>query len=276
MVELLACAPGYRVYDMRCWLGPRDPVRENEFPAFRVAAIVAGSFGVRTSLGRVTASAGSLLLGNARDCYCCTHDTDRGDRCINFDFEAGFLETVRESLGASRVRERFVHAIVPPSAESVALSAVGDALAARHARAVDADALEEAAYEMAAAALTARQAASPQGGRRMSFEDERRIRAAARYIERHHEGACSLQLLARQAAMSPYHFLRVFRRVVGQTPHRYVLVTRLRHAALRLIRSDARIADVAAAAGFNDLSNFNSTFLRAFGLAPRAYRQQRA
>ncbi len=40
--------------------------------------------------------------------------------------------------------------------------------------------------------------------------------------------------------MSPYHFLRTFRQVVGLAPHQYLLRNRLHRAALRLKRSKRR------------------------------------
>ena len=72
--------------------------------------------------------------------------------------------------------------------------------------------------------------------------------------------------------MSPYHFLRTFRRVVGMTPHQYVLHTRLHRAAVRLRRSDDAISTIAFDAGFDDLSSFNRRFRRVTGENPSAYR----
>jgi AraC-like DNA-binding protein len=76
--------------------------------------------------------------------------------------------------------------------------------------------------------------------------------------------------------MSPYHFLRVFRQVVGMTPHQYVLRTRMHRAAVRLRASNEAISAIAFDAGFNDLSTFNRRFRRIIGTSPSAYRGQRA
>ena len=75
--------------------------------------------------------------------------------------------------------------------------------------------------------------------------------------------------------MSPYHFLRTFRQVVGMTPHQYVLRTRLHRAAVRLRGSEDPIGTVAFEAGFNDLSTFNHRFRRLMGVSPGAYRKPR-
>jgi AraC family transcriptional regulator len=266
-VQLLAAAPGYRIWDMRCGLGPRDPISENQYPAYRVAAIVGGTFHIRSTLGTAVPVVGSLLLGNARDCYCCRHDTPNGDRCINFDFEADFLEQVRIGLGARGIGERFRRALIPPSRHSVAIAAAMEAVESGSSAA----ALQESAFEVAAAALAATHATS-ELGRKSSFRNERAVMRAARYIDAHYSEPCSLLELAAHADMSPFHFLRVYRRVTGQTPHRHVLTTRLRQAARRLRASRDRIGDIAIDVGFGDLSHFNATFLRHFQVTPSAYR----
>ena len=76
--------------------------------------------------------------------------------------------------------------------------------------------------------------------------------------------------------MSLYHFLRVFRDVVGVTPYQFLLRTRLRHAAIGLANTDEPVSTIALANGFGDLSTFIATFRRVFGLAPRAYRSARS
>jgi len=88
------------------------------------------------------------------------------------------------------------------------------------------------------------------------------------------EEAYTLTGLAGQAAMSPFHFLRTFRQVVGMAPHQYLLRTRLHRAALRLKRSTDEVSSIAFEAGFNDLSTFNRRFKKVMGVNPGAYRAQ--
>jgi len=76
--------------------------------------------------------------------------------------------------------------------------------------------------------------------------------------------------------MSPYHFLRTFRQVVGVTPHQFILRTRLNRAAVRLRRSSESVSTIAFEAGFNDLSTFNRRFRRVMGASPSAYRARGA
>jgi AraC-like DNA-binding protein len=66
-------------------------------------------------------------------------------------------------------------------------------------------------------------------------------------------------------ALSPFHFLRLFSRALGVTPHQYLVRARLRRAARLLAERERRITDVALDVGFADLSNFVRTFHRAAG-----------
>jgi AraC-like DNA-binding protein len=117
---------------------------------------------------------------------------------------------------------------------------------------------------------------NPASQRAPTPRDERRIAMALRRIETQRGARLSVDELAAEAAVSSFHFLRIFEQVVGVTPGQYMLRTRLHRAAVRLRSSNDAIAAVALDSGFADLSTFNRQFRRATGLTPRAYRTQRA
>jgi AraC-like DNA-binding protein len=107
----------------------------------------------------------------------------------------------------------------------------------------------------------------------VSARDRRRAVEAALWLDAHSHEPIDLEGAARQMGLSSFHFLRLFAKVVGVTPHQYLLRSRLRHAA-RLLADDARpITDVAFDVGFGDISNFVRTFHRAAGVSPRSFRR---
>jgi AraC-like DNA-binding protein len=78
--------------------------------------------------------------------------------------------------------------------------------------------------------------------------------------------------LARAAHLSPAHFSREFRRVFGETPHRYLLTRRLERAAALLRTTDRPVSDICLAVGLRSLGSFTTSFGRTYGLTPTAYR----
>lgn len=78
--------------------------------------------------------------------------------------------------------------------------------------------------------------------------------------------------LARAARLSPAHFSREFRRAFGSTPHQYLLTRRLERAAELLRNTDHPVAEICFDVGLRSLGSFTSSFSRAFGCSPTAYR----
>jgi AraC-like DNA-binding protein len=79
--------------------------------------------------------------------------------------------------------------------------------------------------------------------------------------------------LARAARLSPAHFSREFRRTFGESPHQYLLTRRLERAAALLRNTDRPITEICLAVGLRSVGSFTTSFGRAFGLSPAAYRR---
>ena len=77
--------------------------------------------------------------------------------------------------------------------------------------------------------------------------------------------------MAEAAGVSPFHFVRLFRRHFGLTPYQYVIRARLRHAILLLRETSMPVTDIAYEVGFGDLSNFVRTFRHHVGCTPGAF-----
>jgi AraC-like DNA-binding protein len=78
--------------------------------------------------------------------------------------------------------------------------------------------------------------------------------------------------LARAAHLSPAHFSREFRRAFGEPPHQYLLTRRLERAPALLRNTDRSVADICLTVGLRSIGSFTTSFGRAFGLSPTAYR----
>jgi AraC-like DNA-binding protein len=89
----------------------------------------------------------------------------------------------------------------------------------------------------------------------------------ARYRER-----LDVPTLARAAHLSAAHFSREFRRTFGETPHQYLLTRRLERAAALLRNTDWTVAEICPAVGLASVGSFTTSFRRAYGATPTAYR----
>jgi len=78
--------------------------------------------------------------------------------------------------------------------------------------------------------------------------------------------------MAAAAGLSRAHFSREFRREFGESPHQYLLTRRLERAASLLRVTDRSVADVCFSVGLSSVGSFTSSFTRAFGVSPTAYR----
>jgi AraC family transcriptional regulator len=98
--------------------------------------------------------------------------------------------------------------------------------------------------------------------------DARRLTRVVEFIEERLEGRLALRELADVAALSPFHFLRAFRRATGLTPHAYVTARRMERALRMLRMTDRPVLEIAARMGYANPAHFRRAFRRAFGLAP--------
>lgn len=96
---------------------------------------------------------------------------------------------------------------------------------------------------------------------------------ALRHIDDHLGEDLPNDLLASRCGFSDDHFVRLFRRHVGQTPAQYVLERRITTAAQRLVFSTDSIDTIAEDCGFPDRFYFSRVFRRRMGLPPAAYRK---
>jgi AraC-like DNA-binding protein len=85
----------------------------------------------------------------------------------------------------------------------------------------------------------------------------------------------SLEQLAQDVGLSPFHFARVFRRATGLPPHSWLMQRRLERARV-LLRSGCAPLSVAMQLGFADQSHLGRQFKQAYGVAPGQYRQAAA
>ena len=250
-------------FDYRCTAGPGDRPFPECHDAFSLSYVRRGSFGYRRGGRRFQLVPGSLLVGRSGDEYLCTHEhVGGGDECLSFRLSADLVDTI----GGKHPSWAF--GVLPPLPEIVVLGErAGAAAAGRGDLGLDelALALAEKTREVASGRKPV--------DREPLARDRRRAVEAALWIEERSSEPVDLQSMASEAGLSPFHFLRIFTRVVGVTPHQYLVRARLRHAARLLAEGARSVTEVCFQVGFGNLSNFVRTFHRAAGVSPRRFRR---
>ncbi|WP_122075793.1 GyrI-like domain-containing protein [Pseudophaeobacter sp. EL27] len=107
----------------------------------------------------------------------------------------------------------------------------------------------------------------------MTATYEKRILRVLDYIHDHPAGDLSLDQLADVAAMSRFHWHRVFRAVTGETCAQAVRRIRLHRAASALLLTQDSLAQIAQAVGYPNQGSFSRAFTEAYGASPAGFRK---
>jgi AraC family transcriptional regulator len=102
-----------------------------------------------------------------------------------------------------------------------------------------------------------------------------RVQRVVDYVAGHLDDVLDLETLARVAHLSPYHFHRVYRGLLGETVSDTVRRLRLRRAAIDLLDRDLDIERTARRAGYASQAAFTRAFRAEYGEPPARYRSTR-
>lgn len=102
---------------------------------------------------------------------------------------------------------------------------------------------------------------------------QQKLRQAIEYLNHNLSQDITLTELANLVEMDRYKFSRVFKDVVGISPHKYLLTRRVDEAKELLARTQLSIAEISYNIGFSSQSHFTSTFRRFTGTTPAFYRK---
>ncbi len=234
-------------------------LRREAFDSFLVMYILSGRLRL-TFEGRTdTASAGSFVY---IDCYKLhAYTSDVGCECLWCHFDG---PTARELYAAVTERLGCVFTLpdeLPPLRK---LSMLYESL--KSGGPVREPLLHKYLTDMLTSFLLATGAASTDSGGALMAEE------LTSYIAEHFSEALRVEDLAARARLSPCHFIRVFKRETGFTPHEYLLNVRMATAKYLLKNTDLSVKDICYACGFSAESVFCSAFKRATSQTPSQYR----
>jgi AraC-like DNA-binding protein len=108
---------------------------------------------------------------------------------------------------------------------------------------------------------------------REAEEFNRRLLRARDAMDRSYAEALDVRAVAAVAHVSEAHFIRSFRAVFGETPHRYLQRRRVERSMFLLRETDRSVTDICLDVGFSSLGTFSRTFRDIVGETPTGYRR---
>ena len=103
----------------------------------------------------------------------------------------------------------------------------------------------------------------------------KQIKAAKLYIDTHFSDEINLDKVAGKALVSKFHFIRVFKRYYGRTPHQYLQEVRI-EMAKKILQKRKSIDEVCNAIGFKSKTSFISLFKKMTGVTPLVYQNKKS
>lgn len=112
--------------------------------------------------------------------------------------------------------------------------------------------------------------------KRKATENEyhKAVNKAVEYINKHLSETIDLETLANVANLSPFHFHRIFRSIIGENTGEFIQRLRLEHIAMLLQTTEMNLEDIAERTGYQTKQALSKAFKKHFGLPPSTYRNQ--
>lgn len=180
------------------------------------------------------------------------------------------IEAPRSEVAAPQAPEVHAESNAPVSPNTVAPSAE----AATTATAPTDTAPTAAAPQATASAAPEPTGAAPEPAAPQPDPRRERLAPALTLIDEHLAEDLPVARAARTVAMSPSHFRRYFKQVVGQSYVRYVHRRRIERACELIANTDLSLYQIAIEVGFCDQSYFGLVFRRLLNTTPAAYRRK--
>ncbi len=101
----------------------------------------------------------------------------------------------------------------------------------------------------------------------------KRIVQAKLFIDCNYADKIDIDNISDQAYFSKFHFIRLFKKAYGKTPHQYLTLIRI-EKAMQLFKKDKTVSEVCYDVGFETPSSFGSLFKRIVGITPSSFLEE--
>jgi AraC-like DNA-binding protein len=101
-----------------------------------------------------------------------------------------------------------------------------------------------------------------------------RVIRSKHFMDLHFPDNLNMDQIAREASLSKFHFMRLFKKYYGRTPYQYLTSVRITKAK-ELLKAGCSVSETCYALGFDSLSSFTGFFKKTGGTTPYTFRQKK-
>ncbi len=110
---------------------------------------------------------------------------------------------------------------------------------------------------------------------KIASENIARLNTAIEFIEDNLDSKLTLEVIAKKAYFSPFHFHRLFSIVIKETPNNFIIRKRIEKAASYLLhQKDKTITEISDSVGFSSISSFSKSFKKFYGISPNQFKEE--
>ncbi len=199
--NVLARSESWSVADVVCTSGAADRVFEEQHTHYSIAVVLTGTFQYRSRAGHAVMTPGSLMLGSPEQCFECGHEHAEGDRCVSFWYSPEYFERLVSDAGLANYNAAAIPRIPPVRTRAPIVAAVAaNVVGVTHAR------WDEIGVGLAANAVALANGVTV--CHRTPVNAEAGVTRVVRWLGQSPHASSTLDEMAREAGLSPYHFLR--------------------------------------------------------------------
>lgn len=264
----------YRISDFRCRCTDCVRSKPEYSSAFCISFVRKGNFLFNVFRHSLDSYSGCVLITKPGYEHSVTHTHTIPDECTIFDFKASFYEEIKEQFKGVR----FFH---DKDVDST-LVKIDAAIEYLHyyllrqliTKSASKLEIDNRVIEIAEKIISRISDYQPDEkiDSRLKKNHLVTIERAKEYMSEHFNEDISLLEIARYCHVSPFHFSRIFKTFTSQSPHQFLLHTRLQQAGIMLKDTNLPMADIAFSSGFNSIEYFTAAFRQHFHHPPSRFR----
>ena len=99
------------------------------------------------------------------------------------------------------------------------------------------------------------------------------VMQAKQYIDVNFADSLDLDRISGAGCCSKFHFIRIFKKIYGRTPHQYLISVRIEKAR-QLLKVQKSVTEACFAVGFDSVSSFTGLFKKMVGVTPSAFKNR--